>query len=188
MPRFGQCSTAAWARLAAAAVRVAVRPPACPLRPRSQGGALAWRAPPAARTHLPDRQTRPPIMIACESTNMAPPRSSGARACCFGVPWPTQRLPRAAERQAAGECARSAGPGRVVLPVPAEPSAAGTSEGAGPASDTSAHGASPSQSPAGTRRVGARRLGALGCHDGGHTRRTDCLNQLLMIERQNFSF
>ena len=102
---------AAWARLAAAAVRVAVRPPACPLRPRSQGGALAWRAPPAARTHLPDRQTRPPIMIACESTNMAPPRSSGARACCFGVPWPTQRLPRAAERQAAGECARSAGPG-----------------------------------------------------------------------------
>ena len=78
---------------------------------------------------------------------------------------------------------------RVVLPVPAEPSAAGTSEGAGPASDTSAHGASPSQSPAGTRRVtGARRLGALGCHDGVHTRRTDCLNQLLMIERQNFSF
>jgi hypothetical protein len=36
-----QCSTAAWTRLAAATVRVAVRPPACPLRPRSQGGALA---------------------------------------------------------------------------------------------------------------------------------------------------
>ena len=64
------------------------------------------------RRHGPTCQIdRPPIMIACESTNMAPPRSSGARACCFGVPWPTQRLPRAAERQAAGECARSAGPG-----------------------------------------------------------------------------
>ena len=63
------------------------------------------------RRHGPTCQIdRPPIMVACESTNMAQPRSSGAHACCFGVPWPTQRLPRAAERQAAGECARSAGP------------------------------------------------------------------------------
>ena len=73
---------AAWARPAAAAARVAVRPPACPLRPRGHGGALAWWPLRRHRRHGPTCQCEigDPHHCSPRVQQHGPARSSGARA------------------------------------------------------------------------------------------------------------